>query len=226
MKPVSDDFDELASPQTLAWALAGVSIGAVLALWALPSLAPAVAASLTAPQPKTWWYLSRASGLVSYALLAISMLLGLLLSTRFAKEWPGNATAFALHEHASILGLAFALFHAIVLLGDRHTPFALLDIVVPFGAAYRPLAVGLGQLAAYAMALLIASFYVRKRLGQRAWRLLHFASFAVFVLASLHAALAGTDGTVLATSLVPIAIVLFFATYRVLAGLIGEHARA
>src|SRR5690242_3288463 len=108
-----DEFDELASPESLPWAMASACIGAALAIVVLPEAAPAIGLSLAAPQTKTWWYLSRASGLVSYALLSASMLLGLLLSTKFAKAWPGSAAAFALHEHTSILGLAFALFHAL-----------------------------------------------------------------------------------------------------------------
>lgn len=221
--PVTDPFDDLASPRSLAWTLGGAAIGAVLALVLLPDVAPALATSLSGPQPKTWWYLSRASGLVSYALLSASMLLGVLLSTKFAKGWPGSATAFALHEHASVLGLAFALFHAIVLLGDRHTPFTLAELALPFGAAYRPFAVGAGQLAAYGMALLVGSFYVRKRIGQRAWRLLHFASFAVFALSLAHGLVAGSDRALVVIGVVPAAAVLFFAVYRALSRWLGPE---
>jgi predicted ferric reductase len=215
------ELDELGSPQTIAWALGGVAVGAALALVVLPDVTPALAASLSSAQPRTWWYLSRASGLVSYALLSASMLLGLLLSTRFARAWPGNAAAFALHEHASVLGLAFGLFHALVLLGDRHTPFSAVELVLPFGAAYRPLALGLGQLALYGTALLVFSFYVRKRIGQRAWRVLHFGSFVVFVLALSHGLAAGTDRGVMLVGIVPVAAVLFFGCYRALATLLG-----
>jgi predicted ferric reductase len=213
------ELDDLASPATIAWAVGGVAAGATLALLVLPHVMPA----LSSTQPKTWWYLSRASGLVAYALLALSMMLGLLLSTRFAKGWPGAATAFGLHEHASVLGLSFALFHAIVLLGDRHTPFTVAQLVLPFGAAYRPVALGLGQLAFYGAVLLVGSFYVRKRIGQRAWRILHFASFAVFALALGHGLLAGTDRSVMLAGILPVAGVVFFACYRVLSGAFAQR---
>jgi len=214
-----DELDDLASPRTLAWALVGVAVGSGLALFALPALAPALARSLAAPQPKTWWFLSRASGLVSYALFSASMLLGLLLSTRFAKRWPGSAAAFALHEHTSVLALAFALFHAIVLLGDRTTSFTALGLLLPFGAAYRPQALGLGQLALYGAALLVGSFHVKKHIGQRTWRLLHFVSFLVFVLALAHGLAVGTDRAAMFLGILPVAAVVFFATYRALARL-------
>lgn len=207
----TDDLDDLASPQTIAWALGGVFVGVTLALVVLPDVVPALARALSAPQPRIWWHLSRASGLVAYGLLEASMLLGLLLSTRFAKTWPGTATAFALHEHASILGLAFATFHALVLLGDQHTPFALVEVALPFGAAHRPLAVGAGQLAVYGSALLVGSFYVKKRIGQSAWRLVHFASFLVFALTLAHAVAAGTDRGVVLVGSIPVVALIFLA---------------
>jgi predicted ferric reductase len=223
-KPVEDRFDDLASPVSLAWAFGGAAAGALVALVLLPDVAPALAASLSAPQPKLWWHLSRTSGLVSYALLTVSTLLGLLLSTKFAKSWPGASAAFSLHEHASILGLALGCFHAVVLLGDRHTPFTLAELLIPFGAAYRPAAVGLGQLTLYGTALLVSTFYVRKRIGQRVWRLIHFASFGVFAAALGHALAAGTDRLLVLVGIAPAAAALFFAVYRALVRLLSPRA--
>lgn len=196
-------------------------MGLALALAVLPDLAPLLADSLSAPQPKTWWYLSRASGLTSYALLSASMLLGLLLSTRFAREWPGGPAAFAFHEHTAILGLAFGLFHGLVLMGDRHTTFTLAEILLPFDASYRPLAIGVGQIAFYGVAILVASSYFRKRLGQRVWRWIHFTSFGVFVLASAHSVIAGTDRAALVVGIAPVAGVVFLAIFRIFARVIG-----
>lgn len=218
--PTNRELDDLASPRTIGWMLGGVAIGTTLALVVLPYLAPALSVSLSSAQPRTWWYLSRTSGLVAYALMALSMILGLLLSTRFAKDWPGSATAFSLHEHTSMLGLSFALFHALVLLGDRHTPFTAAELVLPFGAAYQPFALGLGQLAFYGTVLLVGSFYVRKRIGQRTWRALHFGSFVVFALALSHGLMAGTDHGLMVAGIVPVASVLLFGFYRLLAHLL------
>jgi predicted ferric reductase len=227
-RSVSDELDELASPRSLGWAIAGVAFGAVIALLLLPDFGPVLAGSLMAPQPRTWWYLSRSSGLVASALLCMSMVLGLLLSTKLSKEWPGAVTTFALHEHASILGLAFSVFHGVVLLGDRHTPFTASELVLPFGAAYRPLALGLGQLALYGSALLVGTFYVRSRIGHRAWKVIHSASFAVFVLALVHGIAASTDHAATLVSMIPGAGVIFLAIYggatRVLAAWPGRGA--
>ncbi len=200
--------------------------GAVLALVALQLGGDALVDALSGPQPKVWWYLSRSSGIVSFGLLATSMAFGLLLSTRFAKSWPGAPVALVLHRDASIVGIAFALVHALVLLGDRYTPFTLAELALPFGAAYRPAVLGLGQLAAYGAVLLVVSFYLRKTIGARAWRALHYASFGVFALGLAHGLIAGPDlGLLLALAAAPCAVVLTLVIFRVLDRLVASGTR-
>lgn len=143
------------------------------------------------------WYLSRASAFVAYVLLWWSMILGLSITSKVARVWPGGPAASALHEHASLLGLAFAALHALVLLADQYIGYSLPQILIPFASSYLPLWVGLGQIGLYLMALVTFSFYVRRWIGARTWRTLHFASFAVFVLALAHGLVSGTDTSAL-----------------------------
>ena len=205
----------------LAAALVGVALGfgAVTAFTALPIWAPALQNSFGGAQPHGFWYLSRASAFVAYALLWLSMALGVAISNKMARVWPGGPTAFSLHEYASLLGLVFAAFHALILLGDHYIGFTLQQTLTPFASAYRPLEVGLGQIALYASIVVTFSFYVRRRIGQRTWRVLHYFSFAVYALALLHGLLSGTDtGVPLIESLYwsTGAILLFLTIYRVL----------
>jgi predicted ferric reductase len=142
------------------------------------------------------WYLSRASAFVAYVLLWWSMVLGLSITNRLARVWPGGPAATDLHKHASLLGLGFGLLHALVLLADQYIGYTLPQILIPFASAsYRPLWVGLGQIGLYLMALIMFSFYVRRWIGARAWRLIHYLSFAVFALALIHGLFSGTDGS-------------------------------
>jgi len=64
-----------------------------------------------------FWYLSRASGVVAYALVWYSMALGLLITTGWRAS-AGRPATFDLHTHVSLLGLGFSIFHMLVLLGD------------------------------------------------------------------------------------------------------------
>ena len=141
------------------------------------------------------WYLSRASAFAAYVLLWWSMVLGLALTNKLARIWPGGPTVNDLHEHAGLLGLVFGLLHAFVLLGDSYIGYTLPQIVIPFASTgYAPLWVGLGQISLYMMALVTVTFYMRRRIG-RAWRSIHYLSFGVFVLALLHGLFSGTDSS-------------------------------
>jgi predicted ferric reductase len=139
------------------------------------------------------WYLSRAAAFVAYMLLWWSMILGLSMTNRLARVWPGGPTAGELHEQASLLGLAFVLLHALVLIGDQYIGYTLPQILIPFATSYLPFWVGLGQIGLYLMVLVTVSFYVRRWIGARAWRILHYLSFAVFVMALFHGVVSGTD---------------------------------
>ena len=63
----------------------------------------------------------------------------------------------------------------------------------PFAGPYRPLWVGVGQLAFYLMVVVYVSFYLRRRIGQRGWRMLHYTTFLAFVGATAHGLMSGTD---------------------------------
>jgi predicted ferric reductase len=197
-----------------------VGLGATLALVVLPLMVPSLGASLSGVEPKAYWYLARVSAMIAYALLWGSMALGLLITNKLARAWPGGPTAFDLHEFMSLLGLGFGVAHGLILLGDQYIGYSLAQVLVPFAAAgYRPLWVGLGQLALYAWAVVALSFYVRGRISQRGWRRIHFLSFAVFALALGHGVTSGTDGTALWTQALYVVSggsLLFLTVYRLL----------
>lgn len=140
------------------------------------------------------------------------------MTNKLARAWPGGPTAFDLHQHTSLLGLGFALFHGLILLGDRYITASLTQILLPF--AYpggAPIAVGLGQIALYGLALVGLSFYVKAQLGRALWRALHLLSFVVFLLALLHGIISGTDSAARSAQMLywlSGASVLFLTIYR------------
>jgi predicted ferric reductase len=178
--------------------MAGMALSALLT-----NLAAAAAATQTAPADQinhTFWYVSRAAGLCAYVMLCVNVGLGLALSTplldRFVMKW----RIFDLHQFTGLLLVALLALHVFVLLGDTYIGFTVPQLLVPLLSPYRTWPVALGILAFYLTLVVTFSFYVRPRIGQRAWRLIHYGSFAVFALALLHGVLAGTDtGTVWAS---------------------------
>jgi hypothetical protein len=53
--------------------------------------------------------------------------------------------------------------------------------------------VGLGQLAFYAWIIVVLSFYVRKSIGPRVWRAIHYVNFATYLMGLSHGIFSGTD---------------------------------
>ena len=111
-----------------------------------------------------------------------------------ARVWPGAPATFAIHEYVSLLGLAFALFHALVLLGDHYINFTIAQIFMPFSTTdYRPTWVGIGQIGFYIWLIVALSFYVRSSIGQKMWRVIHYLSFAMYLMGLIHGLFSGTD---------------------------------
>ncbi len=60
-------------------------------------------------------------------------------------------------------------------------PFAPAQVLVPFVGPYRPVWVAFGQLALALTIVLVASIYLRRRMGQANWRRLHYVSFIAYL---------------------------------------------
>jgi predicted ferric reductase len=196
LPPVSDDMPPAMPLQSFLAILFATAAGAFVAILVLPSWLPGLSTSLEGSAPQAFWYLSRSSAIVAYLLLWLSMSLGLIITNKLARLWPGGPMAFDLHQHTSLLGVAFALFHGLILLGDHYLKITFWQTAMPFGMTeFRPLWVGLGQVSFYTMAVVAFSFYVRKQISHRGWRLIHFVSFATYLLALAHGITSGTDSS-------------------------------
>jgi sulfoxide reductase heme-binding subunit YedZ len=141
----------------------------------------------------TIWLVARASGFAAYALLTASVLAGLVLRSRPFGRAVKAATVTELHRTLALLGLAYLALHGTALLLDRTVRITPAALLVPGLGSYRPLAVSLGVLAGELMLLVYASFRVRRRIGVRAWRALHWLTYLVFAGATAHGLAAGTD---------------------------------
>ncbi len=218
--PNMTELTSMGEVERVSLLLLGATMGALGAMIVIPWWLPGLTASLAEPNPKVYWYLARASGFVAYLLLWVAVILGLLVSSKLSRAWPGGPMAVDLHQFLSLLSLGTILFHALILLGDRHLGYAPLQVFVPFASRqYRPLWVGLGQVGLYLAAIVALSFYLRRLLGARTWRLLHYGSFAVYFLITAHALGAGTDTTAaVAIALYSLSglITYFLIVYRLL----------
>jgi sulfoxide reductase heme-binding subunit YedZ len=164
------------------------------------------------------WLVARASGLVAFGLLTLSVWLGLAMSTRLLGP-KRQKPLLSLHRTLAWTGLSMVGLHAGTLLLDPVLHFGFLSVLLPGAAPWRPAAVALGVVAGWVSLALAASFNARRWIGQKGWRRLHYASFAAFWLALGHALLVGTDlrgfgGPV--TALLAAGPVLWLTFYRML----------
>lgn len=76
---------------------------------------------------------------------------------------------------------------------DGFAPITLLDGILPFLSPYRPLWLGLGALAFDLLIALAVTSLLRRRLGYRSWRAIHWLAYASWPVAVLHGLGTGTD---------------------------------
>jgi sulfoxide reductase heme-binding subunit YedZ len=140
----------------------------------------------------TVWYFARSAGIVAYLLLSSSVLLGVLMAGRTPFTWPRFAVE-EVHRFLAILTGVFVVLHGGSLLLDRVVPISLGQELVPFTSPYRPLAVGLGVCAMELIAAVGITNALRRKMPHALWRKLHYLTLPAWLLASVHAVLAGTD---------------------------------
>jgi sulfoxide reductase heme-binding subunit YedZ len=141
----------------------------------------------------TLWYIARGTGFVAVVLLTVSVTLGILTTMRWsAPRWPRFVTA-TLHKNISLLAVVFLATHIATTLLDSVSPVHLLNAIVPFTGRYRPLGIGLGVVAVDLLAALVITSLLRRRIGYRVWRAVHWSAYACWPVAMLHGLSSGTD---------------------------------
>ena len=142
---------------------------------------------------KLWWYVARSTGIVAWALVAAAVIWGLLLTTRLLGGRSAPKWLLDLHRFLGGAAVILVALHLGSLLLDSYTDFRPVDLVVPFASSWRPLAVAWGVLALYLLVAVEVSSLAMRRLPRKTWHVIHLASYACFLLVSVHALTAGTD---------------------------------
>ncbi len=141
----------------------------------------------------TWWYLARSSGMVAWALLSISVMWGLLLSTKVFARWPSPKWLTDLHRFLGGTAVLFTAFHVGALVGDNYLHFGVKEILMPFASQWRPVPVAWGVISLWVLLAIECTSLLMKWLPRRVWHAIHTSSFVLFGMATLHAITAGTD---------------------------------
>jgi methionine sulfoxide reductase heme-binding subunit len=167
------------------------------------------------------WYTARAAGLVSLVFLTAVVVLGVLARLRVeGRSWPRFLTA-AVHRDLALMTLVFLALHIVTAVVDPFTHLGLTAVAVPFGSYYRPFWLGLGSISLYLLVAVIATSLLRRHVGARVWRGVHWASYALWPFAVAHGLGTGTDAFAvwsLAITIACVAVVVGAVVWRLDAG--------
>jgi sulfoxide reductase heme-binding subunit YedZ len=148
---------------------------------------------MTGHGPSALWYATRGTGAITLLLLTASVVLGI----GEVRAWrPAGTPRFAIavmHRTVSLLAVALLIVHIATTLLDPFPPIGALNAIVPFQTDYRPLWLGLGTIASDLLVALALTSLVRRRLGYRTWRGLHWLAYACWPVALVHGIGAGSD---------------------------------
>ena len=169
--------------------------------------------------PQIWWYLTRASAMVAWVLMTLTMVWGILLKTRILRGADNPEWLKVTHRYMSGLGLAMIVVHVVTLMLDEYINFGFSDVLIPFSTTFKPTPVALGIFAFYCVVAIQATALAAKSLPEKVWKGVHFTSYIAIILVALHSGLVGTDvGTVwyTATALILITTVMLASMVRVI----------
>ncbi len=143
--------------------------------------------------PSPLWFITRATGAVSLVLLTLSVTVGIVHVRRTQIAGVPRFVLDSVHRTASLLAVAFVVVHIVTTLLDGYAPISLLDVVIPFGSAYRPVWLGLGTVAFDLLIAITITSLLRRRLGHRPWRAIHWLAYASWPVALVHGLGTGSD---------------------------------
>jgi predicted ferric reductase len=131
--------------------------------------------------------------LTAYVFLTLAVLAGLLLKSRPFGSAIRPAWLTAFHRTLSMTAIVALVGHAVALVLDTTVRVSPAALVVPGLISYRPVATSLGVLSAELLFAVYLSFPLRNVIGLRAWRRLHWSTYLIFVGATAHGLVSGTD---------------------------------
>ena len=167
------------------------------------------------------WYTTRGAGAITLVLLTAVLVLGVLSSVRAQSDsWPRFLTA-GLHRNLALMTLVFLALHIITAVVDPFTDLGLMAAVIPFSSYYRTFWLGLGVIAFELLVAVVVTSLLRKVIGLKAWRAVHWMTYASWPVAVIHGFGTGTDSW--SAWLIAITIICGIAVgvstlYRLIAG--------
>lgn len=147
----------------------------------------------SAVSPSPFWFLTRGTGAISLVLLTVTVALGVANVRRMRIADTPRFVLEMVHRNAALLAVSFVAVHVVTTLLDGFAPITLLDAVIPFKSAYRPIWLGLGTVAFDLLLAVMITSLIRRRMGYRDWKATHWLAYASWPVALVHGLGTGSD---------------------------------
>ncbi|HTW18879.1 MAG TPA: ferric reductase-like transmembrane domain-containing protein [Mycobacteriales bacterium] len=163
------------------------------------------------------WYLSRATGLVSFVVLSLVVVLGATIGRKGRIPGLPRFAGVGFHRNAALFAVALLVIHVGSAVIDPFVPISLAAVIVPFTSHYEAVWLGLGALALDLGVAVVATSLLRRRIGFHTWRAVHWLAYAIWPIAAVHGIGAASDlrsGVLLDVVLVTICAVVTAVVWR------------
>ena len=156
------------------------------------------------PSTHLFWVASRGAGTTALILSSASVGFGLVMGGKLVKG--GGPDRRVYHEVLSLSVMVAIAVHGLALIGDSFLHPSVLDVTIPFVFSYKTLSTSLGIVARWGMIFLGLSYYVRDRIGNERWKVIHRFTLLVWLGGLVHTFTEGTDrGQLWFTALIALA---------------------
>ena len=139
------------------------------------------------------WLVSRGSGLALLTAFSAVVVAGVAARLGSATGRWRRLAAAELHRTLALFCVAFLGLHVGTAILDPYVTIGWAATVLPFASGYRTLAIGLGTLTVDLGGAVLLTSLMRRRLGYRAWRAVHWLAYLAWPVAFAHSLTAGND---------------------------------
>jgi predicted ferric reductase len=143
--------------------------------------------------PRLWWWLSRASGIVAWLVVVAAVVWGLLASTKMIRRRGMPAWILDLHRYLGTLTIVFVAVHVGAIWADSFVKFGPRELFVPLASTWRPHAIAWGIVSTYVLVAIQTTSWLMRKLPRKLWHRVHVLSVPMLAMATVHGFLAGTD---------------------------------
>jgi sulfoxide reductase heme-binding subunit YedZ len=155
------------------------------------------AVGTTDPSDHLYWLTSRAAGTAAMLFASAAMLVGAMRAAGLAgADVHGNRRRLELgivHEMLGLACIVALLIHGLVLLGDAYMNPSFADLAIPFYGPYEETFNGIGIVSGYVFMLFSLTYYVRDRVGEGRWTVVHRLTVLAWAGSIIHTLGLGTD---------------------------------